>query len=333
MTWRKGYWFIAALALLTSCQEPPSAIPPIDATPRLLHDTEEIAAYVQAFPFDAHGRYHMPSRCLRGQRFFADSFAKRSGERLFSAERSRTTLFFACWWQRFRYPYVGEFWIEEPPEDLIKLVHVAGLVWEPRVIAALETHLKPGAVAVDVGAYIGTHALLMGRLVGPTGRVYAFEPQRKNYRELHHNVALNDLDQVVPLRYALGAETRVVEMNPTTPAMESGLGIGSGGEQVELRALDSFGFEQVALLKIDVEGFEKEVLAGAVELLRTSRPVILIEILGGAFYPGVPETACCGKPATAEQIEEVHAMWRLIENHGYTVEPLESHNYIALPVE
>ena len=332
MTWRSGLGIVACV-LLAGCADPPRPISPIDATPRLLHDTEEIAAYVQAFPFDAHGRYHMPSRCLRGQRFFADSFAKRSGERLFSAERSRTTLFFACWWQRFRYPYVGEFWIEEPPEDLIKLVHVAGLVWEPQVIAALETHLKPGAVAVDVGAYIGTHALLMGRLVGPTGRVYAFEPQRKNYRELHHNIALNDLDQVVPLRYALGAETRAVEMNPTTPAMESGLGIGSGGEQVELRPLDSFGFEQVALLKIDVEGFEKDVLAGAEELLRTSRPVILIEILGGAFYPGVPETACCGKPATAEQIEEVHAMWRLIENHGYTVEPLESHNYIALPVE
>ena len=67
-------------------------------------------------------------------------------------------------------------------------------------------------MALDIGAYIGTHAMLMGRLVGPAGRVYAFEPQRKIFLELRHNVRLNGLDGVVkPLRFALGAKAGVVE--------------------------------------------------------------------------------------------------------------------------
>ena len=57
--------------------------------------------------------------------------------------------------------------------------------------------------------------------------------------------------------------------------------MGSGGDRAELRPLDRFGFQNVSLLKIDAEGFEDEVLAGAERLIRESRPVILIEILGG----------------------------------------------------
>ena len=133
------------------------------------------------------------------------------------------------------------------------------------------------ALALDVGAYIGTHALLMGRLAGPEGRVYAFEPQRKAYRELRRNIELNVLGNVTALRYAVGAETRIVEMNPPKETDlfvrtekgewdktgripgESGLSVDAGGERAELRPLGSFGFRNVSVLKIDVEGFEDEV--------------------------------------------------------------------------
>ena len=131
--------------------------------------------------------------------------------------------------------------------------------------------------------------MLMARLISARGRVYAFEPQRKVYRELPHNIALNDLNNIVPLRYAIGSEVGVVEMNPPRDGYhEGGVQIGAGGEQAELRTLDSFGFENVSLIKIDVEGHENQVLAGAANLIRASKPAILIEILGGKSYPGAP---------------------------------------------
>ena len=101
-------------------------------------------------------------------------------------------------------------------------------------------------------------------------------------------------------------------MNPATPGNEGGTGVGSGGDQAELRSLDSFGFERVSLLKIDVERFESEVLDGAVDTIRRNRPAILIEIMGGEDY----------ETASAEILERIHVTWRKLETLGYTVTPV-----------
>lgn len=216
---------------------------------------------------------------------------------------------------------VGRFFIDDP-SDMIKQVIVAGYAWERHQAELFEEHVEPGSVAVEVGAHIGSHTVSLARLVGPWGRVYAFEPQRKIYRELYHNLALNGLTNVVPLRYAIGAgETRIIEMNPATQGNEGGTGVGAGGDRAELRSLDSFGFERVSLLKIDVEHYENEVLAGAVETIRRNRPAILIEIMGGEDY-------ATASPAVRER---VHATWDRLETFGYTVEPVAGHDYIALP--
>ena len=57
--------------------------------------------------------------------------------------------------------------------------------------------------------------------------------------------------------------------------------MGEGGDQAELRTIDSFGFRNVSLLKIDVESLEDQVLDGARETILESKPVILAEIQGG----------------------------------------------------
>lgn len=92
---------------------------------------------------------------------------------------------------------------------------------------------------------------------------------------------------------------------------EGGVAVGAGGDRAEMRPLDSFGFGGVSLLKIDMEGLDDEVLAGAQRLIRESRPVILIEILGGRSYLGAP-TLGHAPPACAEELEEIHATWQTL---------------------
>lgn len=218
---------------------------------------------------------------------------------------------------------VGRFFIDDP-HDMIKQVIVAGYPWERHLIELFEAYVEPDSVVVEVGAHIGTHTVLLARLVGPWGRVYAFEPQRKTFRELYHNLALNGQTNAVPLRYAIGTgETRIIEMNPSTPGNEGGTGIGAGGDRAELRSLDSFGFERVSLLKIDVEHYEDEVLAGAVETIRRNRPVILVEIMGGDDY-------ATASPDVRARIDGTRAT---IEALGYTVTQVFKHDYVALPVQ
>ncbi len=74
-------------------------------------------------------------------------------------------------------------------------VHFFG-TYEPEVRTEIRRHLKPGAVAIDVGANVGWHTLLMAARAGATGRVYAFEPNDSTRRRLVSAVEANDLRQV-----------------------------------------------------------------------------------------------------------------------------------------
>ena len=314
--WAEG---VERVERVPACASPPCL------DPLLLLDAAETEKHIEAFPFDDYERHIVPRPP-------------------WSCPRKGWAHCLSIWW---RTPHIGRFWIEPPPQDLIKATLAAGWIWEPHIVRNLQAHVVPGTVALDVGAYIGTHALLMGRLAGQ-GRVYAFEPQRKIHRELRRNIELNGLANVTALRYAVGAETRIVEMNPSKETDlfvrtdagawdragripgESGLSVGTGGERAELRPLDSFGFRNVSLLKIDVEGFEDEVLAGAERLIRESQPVILLEILGGKAYPGAPSRGL-HPPATPLELERIHATWRRLEALDYSVSPVLDYDYIALP--
>ncbi len=224
-------------------------------------------------------------------------------------------------YQMHEVPGLGRFYIDDPDERIKKVI-VAGQRWEEHIIEVLEEHVRPGSVALDVGAHIGTHTLTMSRLVGPSGRVYAFEPVQKTYRELRRNLELNGVTNVVPLRYAIGkGAASVIEMNPIHPGEEGGTSVGHGGDRVELRSLDSFGFEQVSLIKIDVEGFELPVLDGAEETIRRNRPVLVVEIMGGYDYETAP-------PDARMQIDVTR--WR-IAGLGYTVQRVKKQDYLALP--
>ena len=224
-------------------------------------------------------------------------------------------------YEQYEVSGVGRFLIDDTT-DMIKQVIVAGYEWERHSVELFEELIEPGSVVVEVGAHIGSHTVPIARLVGPWGRVYAFEPQRKIYRELYHNLALNGLTNAVPLRYAIGSgETRIIEMNPATPGNEGGTGVGSGGDPAELRSLDSFGFERVSLLKIDVERYENEALDGALDTIRRNRPAILIEIMGGEDYA----------TASPDVLDQIHGTWAKLEALDYTVTPVFKHDYLAVP--
>ena len=239
----------------------------------------------------------------------------------FEETRAFVNAFPLAQYERFEVPGVGQYWVDDA-QDLIKSRVAAGVQWEPHVLAILEEHIEPGMVVLEVGAHIGTHTIPLARLVGPYGRVYAFEPQRKLFGELHHNLALNAITNAYPLRFAIGSgEARVVEMNPSRDGNEGGTSVGTGGDLVELRELDSFGFGRVTAIKIDAEGLEKDVLAGAEETILKNRPVIVLEIAG--THPD--------EKATPGMLERIQRTLRLLEALDYSVERVQSHDHIALP--
>ena len=68
--------------------------------------------------------------------------------------------------------------------------------YEPPVQQALADCLKPGDVVLDVGANVGFIAVIAAKLVGPAGRVVAFEPVPENARLVRRNARLNGLSRL-----------------------------------------------------------------------------------------------------------------------------------------
>jgi FkbM family methyltransferase len=218
-------------------------------------------------------------------------------------------------------PNQGKFYVEPHKNDVIKNFLRSGRVWDPHILDKIYQYVKPGTVALDIGAHIGTFTIAMAKIVGKNGTVYAFEPQKKIFRELNKNCELNDVRNVICHRIALGDQQQLIEMDKTFSENEGSTNIGHGGDVAEMRTIDSFHFKNVSFIKIDVERTEEQVLDGMVKTLQNNRPVIVIELQGGYLFETAPSHI-------REKI--LHSMHKL-QALGYEVTRIYQHDYLALP--
>ncbi len=149
-------------------------------------------------------------------------------------------------------------------------------------IAILRQLVKPGQHVFDIGANIGAHAVALASLVGPQGRVSAFEPQRVIFQILNANVALNGLHHVTTHQTALGSAPGSIRVPPLNYAAEFNFGAVEldkvqQGEETALVTFDSLAVAACDFAKIDVEGMEIEVLKGMAGTISRFRPAMYVE--------------------------------------------------------
>ena len=156
--------------------------------------------------------------------------------------------------------------------------------WCDFELQLLRNYIKYGDTVIDVGANIGTHAVAFGNMVGPTGTVHAFEPQRRLFGMLAGNVALNSLECVVCHLAAVGDQMGEIVLPPLpSPDMHfnfSAVSLMQGdktGDKVPLVTLDSLNLTKCAAMKIDVEGMETMVLNGARQTIERCQPLLYLE--------------------------------------------------------
>ena len=162
--------------------------------------------------------------------------------------------------------------------------------WAEPEAALLAGLLRPGDIAVDVGAHMGTLTVPLAKAVGPGGTVLAFEPQRFLFHLLCANVALNGLTQVQTFEHALGDRAERLWLRPINYGGAGNFGLlsldgqyaGKEGEGTAVRIwpLDQRapGVDRCRLIKIDVEGLEDAVLAGAEKFVARTRPFVYFEM-------------------------------------------------------
>mgnify|MGYP000889151875 FL=1 len=169
---------------------------------------------------------------------------------------------------------------------------------EPAVQDVMSALVRPGMVVFDVGANVGFLTLIAARLVGPSGRVVAFEPWPAASRILSTNLRANGMawvsvvplalfDQDGPMAFVGQEATTLGRLATTLPPSSSS---DNASQQVDAARLDTWIAHEGAvpnvnlrppdLVKIDVEGAEAAVLRGARQTIRSHQPTLLIELHG-----------------------------------------------------
>lgn len=185
------------------------------------------------------------------------------------------------------------------PPSLDRLVclalHRAGLMGNSDK-TLLSRWIRPGMVVVDVGANQGLYSLLFSELVGPSGEVFAFEPEPTMFRALVHNCKRNSAGNIRLFPFALGSNCGTATLSRSL--LNSGdnrLAAGprehfSAEAQVEIVTLDEvIGDHHIDFIKIDVQGWEFEVFRG---MDRTLQANPAVQIYFEVWPQGLIDAGC-----------------------------------------
>lgn len=145
-----------------------------------------------------------------------------------------------------------------------------------------------GDIVYDIGAHFGLYTLLLSRLAGETGTVYAFEPNPELLSSLRMTVEPLRNVKLFPL--ALSDTQGTVDLFVPEDASMASLndwtkGVGGNVHKVvcEKARLDELikkeNIPVAQFIKCDVEGAEISVFLGAREMLdRSDAPILLFEV-------------------------------------------------------
>ncbi len=187
----------------------------------------------------------------------------------------------------------GVTWQLDLNEGIDLSIYLLG-AYEPRLLATYAPLLQPGWVVWDIGANVGAHTLHFARLVGPSGRVFAFEPTDFAFTKLQANLELNpdlrprvrpqnlflvDRDaqqppQTVYASWPVGPIDHPVDPEHLGRPMRLTTARAATGDAcAKTHALDRLDF-----VKLDVDGHELSVLRGMRATLARFRPILMMEI-------------------------------------------------------
>lgn len=145
-------------------------------------------------------------------------------------------------------------------------------------------------VIIDAGSYILDSAMVMRDFT--SAEIHSFEPTKTTYDLGLKTIELNNLENVVFNNAALGSERGTCQMCMTTEYDPGANFVDINADKnrsygvkssysVDVFTIDDYVKENnltVGLIKTDVEGFEPELLKGALETIKSQKPMLAISI-------------------------------------------------------
>lgn len=167
-------------------------------------------------------------------------------------------------------------------------------IYEKRFLEQLRGAFDRNAIALDIGANIGNHAIYLHQ---DFREIHCFEPNPETFMRLDRNVDANGISNIKIYQVALGDSDTVLTFRENL-----GGNLGNSGfvdesvhseedEEDNVRFIpipvrqadqfvDGLGLSRVDLIKIDVEGFEPKVFNGLRKTIVKHRPLVAFEFHG-----------------------------------------------------
>ncbi len=143
--------------------------------------------------------------------------------------------------------------------------------------------LKPGDIALDIGANQGIYCCAFAAAVGPTGRVVAVEPIPRQAQRLRSNIQINGFTNCAVIQKAISDRDGVATLGLAQGDTSASIMDAGKGESIEVETtsvddiVKTMQLPRVDFIKLDVEGAELLALQGAVNTLEKFHPTLSIE--------------------------------------------------------
>ncbi len=206
-------------------------------------------------------------------------------------------------------------------------------------IDQVRTFVSPGDAVLDIGAHIGDTSVLFALAAGPTGMVFAVEPNRYVLPTLHENAGLNSqAAPIVVMPYAATATNGPMVFNYSDPDYCNGgdlekfgrlsrghaypLAVEGRNILAELERDHPEWLSRIKFIKTDTEGNDQAVVESLRRLITANRPYLLCEVykrtdaaqrlaffnlltreLGYSCFRAEPYTEMMAEPVTAQNLE------------------------------
>lgn len=135
------------------------------------------------------------------------------------------------------------------------------------------TSIKRSGAFLDCGSYDGESAIEYMKLSNEECQVFAFEPDKENYRNLAER--MKDRENVTCLNkgvYSSEKKLSFASNGDVSSSLQE-----SGNEIVDVTTIDkTVGSDKVAFIKMDIEGAELEALKGARKVIERDMPILAV---------------------------------------------------------
>lgn len=141
--------------------------------------------------------------------------------------------------------------------------------------------IKSGDIVLDVGASIGTTALLFSKIVGKNGKVFAFEPVTHDI--IYTNIQENNIKNIEVIPKGVSHKADRVEIEISDFCLDSSAArreytkdYYTDKRMIDVISLDSFAedmeMDRIDFIKMDIEGLEELAIKGAKKIIDKYRP-------------------------------------------------------------